>query len=179
MGKKSKNPKKAKVKKDPNPNFRVIDKILASSSLRDGISSIPHGGDCCLHLKTEVANMDRLSELQAELKNWQGQRVLRSKCEDDQSIVTFWAIKSRCQDGYYRNMLDLVIATAASYLLQYDCCSTNKSSSSAIHKLTQDLIAVACALIETDEGYGMMEEEGKRYKNAFEVIPDLTNQGRT
>lgn len=117
--------------------------------------------------------MERLDQLRNELKEYQGGRSVLVAKKNFETVV-FWSLKSRIRDGYYRNMLDLVVATATDYLLQYDCSSENFN----IHTLVKDLILVACALDECDKRYGIMEE-GKRYKNAWAKIPDLVNQGCT
>lgn len=172
MGKKSKNPRKAKKSsKDRNPLFRAVDEILANSMPREGLPP-PPAAAVCPHMEAETANMDRLEQLRNELKEYQGRRCSRDGNRDK---VIFWAIKSRIRDGYYRNMLDLVLATATDYLLQYDCSSTD----SDIHWLIKDLILVACVLDEVDEGYGIMEEADKKYKNVWATIPDLFNKGGT
>ena len=168
MGKKSKNPRKAQAKQESDPRLRAVDKVLANAPPRVDMNppSIK-----CPHMMDEVVQLENLEELQKEVKELQGGRLLGINGEDKASLHV-WAILSRGEYANYHKMKDLAVATAVDYLLRYDC----SSKYSKIYGLVGDLVCVASVFHELDEGYGIMED-GRDYAPIGKKIPDLLDQG--
>jgi len=160
MGKKCKNPRKAaRGKADSDPLLSAVDKVLAQARPREEELVLP-STTACSHMTAEVSNnasKEEVEVLRKELKAFLG-GVLK----DTMSFETFayhlyvLSVKSRIQCGKHRNMLDVVVATATTYLLQYDCSLSNNAK---MHRMMVILVSIACALDRCDEKIGLIEEK--------------------
>lgn len=170
MGKKSKNPKKAtKGKKDKNPFFRAVDDVLANAAPREGL---PPRSTTCQHMKA-VANMECLDELRNQLKHYLGARILEDENNMGLEPVLCWAVRGLHEYENYQNMLDVIIATAVDYLVQYNCSPENFKS----YNLVASLVMVASALDEANKCRGKTKDGKILAGKAWSKIVDLLNKG--
>jgi hypothetical protein len=152
MGKKSKNPRKAK--KAPKPKNTdyfpwVVDSVLHRAQLREEGFFVPRkqpeSATPCLHLNTNTFPMEKLEELQRQLKEFQGKRV---EGEDNLFEELIDRITSSLQkDEHYRHMKEVIIATGVDYLLRFDCSQEDSDTK----KFVEDLISMFLAYTEVEE----------------------------
>jgi len=182
MGKKTKNPRKAgRGKADSNPLLRAVDKVLAKARPRKE-EFVHRFQTACPHMTAEVSNSvskAKMDALRKELKEFIG-GFLTDAMSSEKCVthLYMWSITSRTQCGKHRNMLDVVVATATTYLLQYDCSLRNDAK---MNHMVLILVCIACALDQCDEKIGIVEkskaESSSKKPALLGKIVDTFHQG--